>query len=215
MKSLKIPEAAVTRISTYATILEEMLGSGLQVISSEKLAVLCGVNPTQVRKDLAYFGEFGVRGIGYSVPGLLGDIKKILGLDKQWRLGLVGVGHLGSALIANEHLTRQGYNFVAAFDTDPDKIGRILPGDITIEPMSALKNSRQNFNIEIGVIATPASAAQRVATRLIEAGVKAIINFAPVRILVPRGCYVKNIDFSVDLNNLTFHLTQSNDASNV
>jgi len=211
MKVLKIPDATVNRLSSYSRILEEMLTSNLQVISSEKLAMLCGVNSTQIRKDLAYFGEFGVRGVGYSVPSLLQEIKTILGMNRKWNLGLIGVGNLGSALAANENFRRQGYIFAAAFDIDPAKIGRKLPGGLIIEHLDDLPGISQTSKIDIGVIATPANAAQRVASRLIKAEIKAIINFAPVRILVPKGCHVKNMDFTIELNYLTFHLTREND----
>jgi redox-sensing transcriptional repressor len=207
MKFSKIPAATITRLSLYSRNLEELEKEDVKVVSSEKLAERCGVNSAQIRKDLAYFGEFGVRGVGYYVRDLLFEIKKILGLNKEWNLGLVGIGNLGSALVAHENFVRQGYRFVAAFDVDPNKIGKKLSSGLVIQHIDSLKENKERFNIEIGVISTPAGRAQDVANRFIECGVKAILNFAPVHIQVPKGCGVENVDFSVKLDNLAYHLT--------
>ncbi|MBW2092493.1 MAG: redox-sensing transcriptional repressor Rex [Deltaproteobacteria bacterium] len=207
MKFSKIPEATITRLSNYSRNLEELLSDGVNVISSEKLAARCGVNSAQIRKDLAYFGEFGVRGVGYYVQDLLFEIKRILGLDKEWNLGLIGIGNLGSALIAHENFLRQGYHFVAAFDNDPVKIGKKLPNGLRVESIDKLSEIRKKTNIEIGVISTSAGTAQDIANRLIEADVRAILNFAPVQIKVPPGFRVENVDFTVKLDNLAYHLT--------
>jgi redox-sensing transcriptional repressor len=164
----------------------------------------------KIRKDLAYFGEFGVRGVGYYVRDLLFEIKKILGLNKDWNLGLVGIGNLGSALIAHENFARQGYRFVAAFDNDPNKIGKKLPSGLLVEHIDNLREVKNRTNMEIGVISTPAGRAQEVANRLIEANIRAILNFAPIHIQVPKGYSVENVDFSVKLDNLAYHLTTEN-----
>lgn len=208
MKSIKIPRATITRLSIYSRNLEEMIADEITVISSEKLASRCGVNSAQIRKDLAYFGEFGVRGVGYFVAELLAEIKKILGLNREWNLGLVGIGNLGSALIAHENFLRQGYNFVAALDIDPHKVGKKLPNGLKVEHIDQLEEVKKRTGIEIGVISSPGSIAQDIADRFVEAGVKAIINFAPVQIQVPAGCRVENVDFTVKLDNLAYHLTQ-------
>ena len=207
MKYSKIPAATITRLSIYSRTLEELAQSDVTVISSEKLAERCGVNPAQIRKDLAYFGEFGVRGVGYYAKELLFEIKKILGLNKSWNLGIVGMGNLGCALIAHENFMKQGYHFVAAFDVDPDKIGRKLASGLVIEPIDALERVAAETNMEIGVISTPASRAQQIANRLMEAGVKGILNFAPVQIKVEGGYLVENVDFTVKLDNLAYHLS--------
>ncbi|MEW5722805.1 MAG: redox-sensing transcriptional repressor Rex [Thermodesulfobacteriota bacterium] len=207
MKFSKIPAATITRLSLYSRNLEELQKEDVKVVSSEKLAERCGVNSAQIRKDLAYFGEFGVRGVGYYVRDLLFEIKKILGLNKEWNLGLVGIGNLGSALIAHENFARQGYRFVAAFDIDAHKIGKKLPNGLVIEHIDRLREVKEAANIEIGVISTPAGRAQDVANRLIESNVRAILNFAPVHIQVPKGFSVENVDFSVKLDNLAYHLT--------
>src|SRR4030066_791781 len=127
MKFSKIPTAPLTRLSIYSRYLEALAQEGVKIIASDKLAQKCGINPAQIRKDLAYFGEFGIRGVGYFVKELLFEIKRILGLNKTWKMALVGIGNLGLALVAHENFVRQGYEFVAVFDVDPAKGGRGLP----------------------------------------------------------------------------------------
>ncbi len=182
------------------------MGNGEFVISSEKLAGLCNVNPAQIRKDLAYFGEFGVRGVGYDVRNLLHQIKKILGTDRVWRLCIVGMGNLGTALVANENFKKRGYQFVAAFDSDPRKIGKALPSRLIIESIDKFEDLIPALSVDIGVITTPPREAQRTADRLVEAGVRAVMNFAPVQVRAPECCVVENVDFSVKLENLAYHL---------
>jgi len=207
MKFSKIPSATITRLSLYSRALEELMHSHVNIIASDKLAQKCGVNPAQVRKDLAYFGEFGVRGVGYFVKELLFEIKKILGLNRRWRMALVGIGNLGLALVAHENFPKQGYEFVAVFDNDPKKVGRRLPGSQMIHGMGELSTVIKEKSIEIGVIATPAAHAQDTARLLVDAGIKAILNFAPLQIQMPEGFIVENVDFTVKLDNLAYHLT--------
>jgi redox-sensing transcriptional repressor len=207
MKFSKIPSATITRLSLYSRALEELMHSHVNIIASDKLAQKCGVNPAQVRKDLAYFGEFGVRGVGYFVKELLFEIKKILGLNRRWNMALVGIGNLGLALVAHENFPKQGYEFVAVFDTDPKKVGRRLPSGQLIHSIEDLGKVIKEKDIEIGVIATPAIHAQSTARQLIDAGVKAILNFAPLQIQMPEGFIVENVDFTVKLDNLAYHLT--------
>ena len=197
MKFLKIPAATITRLSLYTRALETLIKEQVTVVSSKKLAELCGVNPAQIRKDLAYFGQFGVRGVGYYVKELLFDIKKILGLHREWKLAIVGVGNLGCALVAHENFTKQGYRFVAAFDADPMKIGRKLVTGLVINPPNEMHNICRDQHVEMGVICTPADFAQDIANRLVDAGVKALLNFAPTQIQAPDGVKVENVDFSV------------------
>jgi redox-sensing transcriptional repressor len=171
------------------------------------------VNPAQIRKDLAYFGEFGVRGVGYFVAELLGSIKKILGLNKPWNLAIVGMGNLGCALVAHENFARQGYWFVAAIDRDPAKIGvEITPG-LLISPLEDLEAVCKLKKVEIGVIAVPSFAAQEVANRFISASIRGILNFAPAPIHVPEGCAVENVDFTVKLDSLAYFLTQHRESA--
>jgi redox-sensing transcriptional repressor len=127
MKFSKIPAATITRLSIYSRHLESLGQEGVKIIASDKLAQKCGINPAQIRKDLAYFGEFGIRGVGYFVRELLFEIKRILGLNKTWKMALLGIGNLGSALLAHQNFVRQGYEFVAVFDVNPAKVGLRLP----------------------------------------------------------------------------------------
>lgn len=210
MKFSKIPAATITRLSIYSRYLEALAQEGVKIIASDKLAEKCGVNPAQIRKDLAYFGEFGIRGVGYFVKELLFEIKRILGLNKVWKMALVGIGNLGSALLAHQNFIRQGYEFAAVFDVDPAKVGRRLPSGQIIHHLDELVTVIKEQEIEIGVIATPADRAQDVAQRLIDSGVKAILNFAPTQLQVIEGMAVENVDFTVKLDNLAYHLTMGN-----
>jgi redox-sensing transcriptional repressor len=204
--SMKIPKATITRLSLYCRQLELLEFDGYRMVSSEKLAWLCQVNPPQVRKDLGYFGEFGVRGVGYDVRDLMFEIKKILAVNRDWNMGIVGIGNLGSALLQHQNFPTRGFNFVAAFDSDPEKIGKSLPPGLVIKDVKDLQGAVEESNIEIGVIATPAVVAQDVADLFLEANVNALINFSPTQIHVPEGCLVENIDFTIKLDILTYKL---------
>ncbi len=205
-KTPKIPAPTIERLALYTRPLEIYQREGIAVISSEALARHCGVNPAQVRKDLAHFGEFGVRGVGYEVSKLLGEIKKILSTDREWNLCIMGLGNLGTALVENQNFRQRGYRFVAAFDSDPAKVGKRLPSGLVIQSVEKLPKLVKQLNIEIGVIATPPRQAQKAAELLFAAGIKAILNFAPIQLRSPECCVVENVDFSVNLENLAYHL---------
>jgi len=213
LKSQKIPEATIRRLSRYSRSLEEMEQMGEKVISSSQLASRCMVNAAQVRKDLAYFGEFGIRGVGYYVKDLLNDIKKILGLNKEWRMAVVGIGNLGSALLSYKDFLKQNYKIVAAFDIDPPKvIGRVsekLGKPVEVLHINRIKDVAKERKIEIGLITTPASEAQSVADLLVDAGIRGILNFAPTQITVPEGYVVKNVFFTNILDNLAYLLSNN------
>jgi redox-sensing transcriptional repressor len=204
--AVKIPTIAISRLSVYARHLALLEASGEEVISSGGLADMCGVNPAQIRKDLAYFGEFGVRGVGYYVKELLFEIRKILGADREWRLGLVGVGNLGSALLRHAPFFDRGYVFVAAFDKKPSRIGKKVNG-IRVEPLEAINHVVQEKGIEIGVIAVKPDLAQSVADMLVRAGIAGILNFAAVQIQHPAHVRIENVDFSLRLDVLCYRLT--------
>lgn len=208
VKSVKIPKATITRLSIYYRQLELLEFDGYRMVSSEKLAWLCQVNPAQVRKDLGYFGEFGIRGVGYDVIDLQNHIKKILAVNRDWNMGIVGIGNLGYALLAHQSFSERGFKYVAAFDNNPQKIGETAPLGLKIKDIKTLKEDVVDMDIEIGVITTPPSSAQRVADLFLEAHVNAILNFSPTRIVVPECCLVENIDFTVKLDILTYMLTQ-------
>lgn len=208
MKFIKIPSIVITRLSVYARNLELLDQRGVEVVSSVRLADICGINPAQIRKDLAYFGEFGVRGIGYYVKELLFEIKKILGLDKEWRLGLVGVGNLGWALLRHAQLVDKGYTFVAAFDRKPKRVGLRI-GDIEVMPLEKIDRVVKEKGIEIGVIAVKPQWARDDADLLVRAGVCGILNFAPVQLRCPSHVFVENIDFSLKFDVLCYRLTSA------
>jgi redox-sensing transcriptional repressor len=209
MKFAKIPMATINRLSIYLRNLDELMTNDVEVISSERLAKQCGVNPAQIRKDLAYFGEFGVRGVGYRVKDLYSQIKEILGLNRPWNMALFGVGNLGSALIRHANFLKHGYRFVAAFDVDSDKIGKELPNGLIIEHVDLFEEVVKERNVEMGIVAVPPASAQSVANQLILAGINGILNFSPIQIQVPDCCRVENVDFSIRLDNLAYHISSS------
>ena len=218
MKYKRVPEATIRRLSRYSRCLEEMDEKGEKSVSSALLANRCGVKATQVRKDLTYFGEFGIRGVGYYVEDLLNSIKKILGLNKEWKMALIGTGNLGSALLSYKDFLKQNYKIVAAFDIDPPKvIGRVsekLGKTAEVFHINRIKEVVKDRKIEIGLITTPPSEAQGVANLLVEAGVKGILNFAPAQITVPVGFVVKDVFFTTILDNLAYLLsTETGDSS--
>ena len=211
MKYSKIPEATIRRLSRYSRCLEGMEEKGEKVVSSAQLANKCMVNAAQVRKDLAYFGEFGIRGVGYYVKDLLSDIKRILGLNKEWKMALIGVGNLGSALLSYKDFLKQNYKIVAAFDIDPPKvIGRVsekLGKPVEILHINRIKEVAKERKLEIALITTPPSEAQNVANLLVDAEIRGILNFAPVQITVPDGFMVKDVFFTTLLDNLAYLLS--------
>ena len=203
---MKIPKATITRLSLYCRQLELLEFDGYRMVSSEKLAWLCRVNPAQVRKDLGYFGEFGVRGVGYDVRDLEHQIKKILAVNRDWNLGIAGIGNLGTALLSYQNFPARGFNFVAAFDSDPKKIGKVFSSGLVIRDVDELKNAVKELNIEIGVITTPPAVAQGIVDLFLDANVNAILNFSPTQIHVPECCLIENIDFTIKLDVLTYKL---------
>ncbi len=205
-KSAKIPKATITRLSLYYRQLELLEFDGYRMVSSEKLAWLCQVNSAQVRKDLGYFGEFGVRGVGYDVIDLQKEIKKILAVNRDWNLCIVGIGNLGSAIMQHQNLPLRGFKCVAVFDNDPGKIGKFTPTGFKIRDVKELVPTVNELSIEIGVITTVPSAAQSVAELFLKAGVHAILNFSPGRVRLPDFCIVENIDFTIKLDMLAYKL---------
>lgn len=205
-KSPRIPKATIKRLSLYSRQLELLEFDGYRMVSSEKMAWLCQVNPTLVRKDLGYFGEFGVRGVGYNVRDLLNQIKRILAVNRTWNVGLIGIGHLGMALLRRREFPARGYNLVSVFDSDPHKIGTILASGLRVNDIKDLEKTVQEMKIGIGIIATPDDQAQTVADRLIDCGVRAILNVSKSDIPSPQGCMVENVDFSIRLGVLTYRL---------
>ncbi len=188
-----------------------MKDQGEQIVSSTQLAGRCMVKDAQLRKDLDYFGKFGVRGVGYRVEELLSDIKRILGSDKEWRMAIIGIGSLGSSLFAYKDFLKQNYKIVAAFDIDPQNvIGRIskeFGKPMEVLHPDRIKEVAKERKIEIGIITTPPSEAQNVADVLVQADVKGILNFTPAQIKVPEGFVVKDVSFTTILDNLVYLLS--------
>lgn len=211
-KSKKIPKATIKRLSLYYRQLELLEFDGYRMVSSEKLAWLCQVNPAQVRKDLGYFGEFGIRGVGYDVRELQLEIKSILAVNRTWRMAIAGVGNLGSALLQHQNFRARGFHFVAAFDIDPNKIGKPLPSGLIIQDIRELKHLAEELEVEIGVITTPPTVAQEVADLFLTSNIFALLNFSPTQIHVPDCCLVENIDFTIKLDILTYKLKHELDS---
>ena len=208
MKPMKIPEKTVTRLSIYLRCLEELEADGVTSVSSRQLAESFGLNSAQVRKDLAYFGQFGVRGLGYYIAELKHNLERILGLKQDWEVALVGVGNLGSALIAYKGFQARGFKIGLAFDADPAKMGQIV-GDVQITEIAKLVQTVRRKKVKIAMLAVPAAAAQSVADLLVEAGITAILNFAPAQLTVPEGVKVQNVDLSVLLKTLSYHTVRT------
>ncbi len=212
-KDPKIPKIAVIRMALYAKHLGLLDNQGIRVVSSVELADLCGVNPAQIRKDLAYFGQFGTRGLGYPVPELSLSIKKILGTNRIWHLGLVGVGNLGRALLRHSQFAEQGFVFTAAFDLDPQVVGTLVSG-VKVSHVDQMKRMiRERSPFDIGVLAVRPEEAQSVADRLKDSGIRAILNFTPMVLALGPDVYVENVDFTVRLHLLCYSMTHGSDVT--
>lgn len=205
MKTLKIPEATIIRLSVYSRHLTEVDRKGIITTSSGDIAEGVGVSPAQVRKDLAYFGEFGTRGVGYNVKDLRQHILRILGLSVDWSVSLVGAGNLGLALSTYKGFRERGFIITSIFDADPNKVGTKI-GNVEVMPIEQLKEVAKQNRTQIGIVAVPAAAAQDIVDQLIKAGVQAILNFAPVVLNVPPEIELRNVDLAVNLEVLTFNV---------
>ncbi len=201
----KVAESTVGRVSVYLRLLEELEASGVETVSSEELARRVGTTAAQVRKDLSFFGTFGKRGLGYSVSELVVELRSILGLGKRWRVALVGAGKIGQALYGYQDFRRQGFFIEVVFDSDPAKIGQRW-GDVEVKSERDLEAELSAREIEIVIIAVPAFAAQRIVDRVVQAGVRGILNFAPTRLRVPAGVALKNVNMAVEMEGLSYAL---------
>lgn len=202
-----ISKATIDRLPLYFRTLRLSQEEGVEIISSEELGQRLGITPEQIRKDLASFGQFGKKGVGYYIKELISNIGKILGLDNNWHLAVIGVGHLGWALAHYRNFDSLGFKLVAMFDIDPNKIGQCIKG-IQVSNLNSLKEVMTEKTIHIGIIAVPEIYAQEVADQLVDAGVRGIWNFAPVKIKVPDTVRVINEDLSVGLSSLSFYLAR-------
>lgn len=205
--SRKISESTVRRLSHYLRSLEVLEAEGEATVSSEELARRGSTTAAQVRKDLSLFGSFGKRGLGYTVGELATSLKEILGLDREWRLGLVGAGRIGSAIFHYEGFLRRGFRIVTIVDADPGKVGTRWSG-VEIRPDEELETSFREAEVDIAVIAVPGPVAQEVADRIVKTGVRSVLNFAPVRLRLPDDVMVKDVNLVVELEALSFALTR-------
>lgn len=203
---MRISQPTVRRLSVYLRQLEQLSEEGYETVSSSLLAEMSAVKATQLRKDLSYFGSFGVRGIGYSVRELSNRIAKILGLDESWNAVLIGAGSLGTALSAYREFHRHNIRFVGVLDNDPAKVGKRISG-IEVKPLGQLETIRKSENARIAVIAVPAAAAQAVADFIVDAGYRGIVNFAPIRLKIPEEIAYYAVDLAMAFESVTFQLT--------
>lgn len=200
----RIPAATVARLPVYLRALAALVEAGVVTASSDTLAEAAGVNPAQLRKDLSFLGSHGTRGVGYEVSHLSEQIAAALGLTRDWRVAIVGVGNLGHALAGYGGFATRGFTVVALLDADPRVIGTTVAG-IVVEPDEALERAVERERVSIGVLATPASVAQSVADRLVAAGVGTLLNFAPCVLAVPDGVVLRTVDLATELQILAFH----------
>lgn len=204
---MDIPEGVIDRLPKYARALGELAAEGRDVVSSQELGVRLNITHAQIRKDLSYFGRFGKQGRGYNVHKLLDELRRIVGLNRQWTMALVGVGRLGRAILGYEGFAPQGFRIVAAFDTDPEVVGTTVNG-LTIKPVEDLEKELRRSRVQIGIVATPGQTAQGVIDALVRCKVRAILNYAPAFPSVPEGVHVRHIDPVLALQAMTYHLKQ-------
>jgi len=210
LKRKNIPSITINRLSIYHRCLEKLIENidkkKPKYISSSEIAEMTGINSAQIRKDLAYFGEFGKRGIGYPVIDLGKELKKILGLDKKWSVIIAGAGNLGKALVKYKGFQKKGFIIKGIFDNNPLKIGKRLD-HIFIHDIKEIEKFIQAENINIGILVVPADSAQEVADKMVAGGIKAILNFAPIHIVLPPKIKIHNVDLSIEFEGLTYYLS--------
>jgi len=201
-----IADSTVRRLSLYLRVLEAHAARGLETISSDELAAEGGTTSAQVRKDLSFFGSFGKRGLGYSVPELADHLREILGLAREWRVWIVGAGKIGTALAQYRGFRQRGFTVVAVYDNHPDVIGRTWDG-VLVRDIAMLEADAAADLPDIAVLAVPGEHAQAVVDRLVDAGIRAILSFAPTQVHVPPGVTLKSVNMAMELEGLSFLLT--------
>jgi redox-sensing transcriptional repressor len=212
MRKPKIPEAAIKRLPIYLRVLEETAANEVQIVSSAELAEKTGFSPEQIRKDLAYFGAFGTRGVGYDATLLSRRISRILGLHHGVNAALIGAGHLGYALARYSISRHKDVRIVAIFDADPAKVGTEIMG-VKIEPMTNMVQILKDQHIKIGIVTVPAHEAQGTAELMQQGGIEAILNFAPAKLRLGPEVFVQNIDLTIELQSLAYYTSASEDDS--
>src|SRR5262245_61586471 len=198
-----VPKAVISRLSLYLRELQRWVRSGQETISSTQLGQTLGVSDSQVRKDLAYFGQFGYPGRGYRCEELISRIRRILGTDQVWPVAVIGLGNLGRALLGYRGFAQQGFQIVAGFDIDPKKVDRSIE-NVSIHPMPDLARITRERSIRLAILAVPAAAAQEVAEQIVAAGMEGVLNFAPVSLSLPPTVNVVSVDLAVELEQLSF-----------
>ena len=204
----QVSELTAGRLSVYLRCLNTLDAAGVKTISSKALAEQFHLNAAQIRKDLAYFGEFGVRGVGYYVKELKRHLRMILGLDRTVRVAILGAGNLGLALADYPGFRQEGFAIVSLFDTERSKIGRRSKGGVRILAIGEFRNAVKRDGIDIAVVAVPAQSAQTVVNTAVQAGIRAILNFSPGTLKVPPGVKLKNVDLTVSMESLSFFLAR-------
>ena len=203
----------IDRLPQYVRTLTQLLEDGVEVTNSQQLGAQLQVTPAQIRKDLSYFGRFGKQGRGYRVRHLLTELKQILGLDAQWNVAVVGVGRLGNAILNYPGFNPDGFHLVAAFDNNPDNLGREV-GGIAIQPMGDLAATVASRQITIAIVAVPSAHTQTVVDQLVDCGVRAILNYTPINAQVPPGVRVRSIDPVLALQSMTYYLAFQSEYAN-
>jgi redox-sensing transcriptional repressor len=205
MNAEKIPDIIISRLPAYLRALQRMAEKGMRTTSSQELGDHVGISAAQIRKDISQFGEFGKQGTGYSIQFLIDKLKTILKVDRIWEVALVGAGDMGHALARYQNFNPRGFQVVMVFDNDPGKIGQQI-GSFVIEDAATMTDRIREAGVKIVMLTVPASAAQEIADRLVKVGVRAILNYAPLHLVVPEGVRVQHIDPSIHLQRMTFYL---------
>lgn len=200
-----VPEVVIQRLPLYVRVLTQFSSSGEEVISSEQLGTRLQMTPAQIRKDLSYFGRFGKQGRGYNISILEGKLRTILGLDRTWNAAVVGMGRLGRAVVSYPGFAPEGFNILAAFDANEEIVGQSISG-LKVESISKLTQSVKDHDIKIGIVTVPIGHAQEVIDALVEAGIRSILNYAPLSPQVPEGVTVRGIDPVLSLQSMTYYI---------
>lgn len=208
----KVSEPTIGRLSLYLRLLTELKDAGVETVSSDELSSRSGTTAAQVRKDLSVFGTFGKRGLGYDVEELEGRVRGILGLESDWSVVLVGAGRIGAALFGYENFRRQGFHISAVIDKDPAKVGERWNG-LVVQADAEMERVVRERGIEIAVVAVPAGSAQVVVDRLVESGVRGVLNFAPTQLDVPPCVVVRSVDMALEMEGLSYALTHASRSS--
>ena len=201
----EVPDVVVSRLPQYVRTLSQLLAEGVQIANSQQLGEKLQITPAQIRKDLSYFGRFGKQGRGYNVDHLLEELKQILGLTVTWNVAVVGVGRLGRAILNYPGFSPDGFQLVAALDDNPEVVGRDV-GGLTVQPVDQLGEVIDRYNVSIAIVAVPIAYTQKVVDRLVDCGIKAILNYAPIMPQVPEDVSVRSIDPLLSLQSMTYYL---------